>query len=691
MAPPRQACQLLADIMSAAADVMEAWEKIKKSLADIRKTRANIKYGIIDIADFTASELLNAVASIATTIAQSMAGPVTAASAALIEAILSEILMILLAFPTAIFSLVAIPHRQAIDATSAERMKLVAARQNIMTILRIISKWTQGYGGTAFYEQIVGALPHIEKAIKYSNQMIQDLANVMEYQGGGRDAQFNEGIYKSMKAEIQQAMVILKPKSVIVERSNILPMMQKEQKKKRDQLVAVINTKYNADKKAIDLKHAQELSKSLKNGASLESAIAKEKADNVWAFELKLLDTKRKEDIAAAEIKAAADAEFNSGILEKAAKGIVGEFAYDMKLVGDNLYAFLQNMRHAYENYQLSQMACNTCYSIRGLIIGIINDIVAMLRGAGNVAADAVITVLRTSQAALQVADDHLSDAKSRYEGVPQSISSTELAFEVATGYGLVSAADAMTSATITQSLANLINADSVVQAANADFDKFVARLSSIQDWDGSKDIWVPKPAEGATPPYIQVIADTTSLLSMIPAIGFSNSKENRDKIAEKVNRVNSHFKTLSRHNAEVQSVLSSYSPYVGAQAGNLIRILSSAGLLKDFAIGMNIAVLLEDIVKTALTYDTRDFPSYPNCLNAPFGKEMFPDDKKISGAVAMKKTNLPAYETSPKFTTKLEDDTYGIMQTRVNTKKTRLLDGHSDQDLWKDEDVNKT
>lgn len=668
MAPSLQACKIYYEVKGAEADARAAFKKIKDTVAAIVKNLSKIWYGVVDVADVIGSEMVAAISAAAADIAASVAAAATKAAASMIEMIMSQILKILLSAPTALFALVAIPQQQALAAARAERTKLDGARTNMNIVLAIISKWTRGYGGQRFYDQIAAALPYITSAIDKSKHLISKLENNDSYAGGGRNSFFEESVFNSMKDDIRSAKAILKPESAILERSNIINKLNSGFDKKLTEKRAQINSKYDKERALASAKYSSDVQAAAQN--DLGGALEKERAASYWAYKLKDIDRRRSADLAKVEAEIAIDkVKGVGGGANLSFSDLKDGFSHDMDVVGENLKEFAQNMGHAFRNYKICQLACNACFKIQFLISALIEEVIAMLRETGNKAADAVILSLQSTQALLAVARGRLSKVKYAYEqpGV-RGPSATQMSLEVTASYTMVASADDLASATITKSLIDLINADETVFKANADFEKFLKRLEDISDWDGKTKIWAVNPSLLVISPYISVIADATALLVQVPTIGFSTAADDRNAIKDSINAVNTKFNTLIRHNSEVMSVLNSYVPYVGAETGNLMRILSNAGLLTAFATTMSVTALIADVIAMTAVISGSDMPTALTCKLAY--PDEFPDNDldKVGSAEAMAKSDMAINANDPSIYQDLYDrgDEYPPLRSKI-------------------------
>lgn len=650
MPPPKQACELILNFQLATLKICRTIAKIASGMSALARKEMKLKFGLIDIADIVGAEMVAAIGSVAASTGKAMLGAISGMASALFESILSALLSILLSFPTAIFSLIAIPHDQAVKAAHKERLMLNRAKRNLRTILRIIFKWTKGFGSTKFYEQMKDALPYIQKAIDLSVDLLKGLEGYDGASGDVPNAQFNENKYKSMQRNITRAINITQPHSIIDRRMQITKRVEASRQDHYDQAATVINAKYDKRRSVISKAYKKSLAEARQSGESLKSALDIEEARSRYAIGLKILETQRKEALHLAELKAAAKATADKSAYAKAIGGIAAEFIEDMENLGKNLEDFVKNIKDAFLAYKRCQNLCNAMYRIRELITRMINEMIEMLRNAGNASAKVAIGALEGAQDILEVTKDEFVDSISRFEDSSRSISAIALSSSVVKGHSLLNTADAILNASITESLIDMINSDDVLSSGNKAFEEFYDSLERIPDWDGKSvggvTLWATNPTSAAISPYPKIISDAIKVLTKVPVLSLSNTQAGQVEVIAIVSDINRTFGALFVHNSEVKSVLNSYRPYMTSEAGNLKRILSNAGLLETFATGMSVAAVLTDIISASggdLFDDT--FPSYTNCY--AHYRELY-DNQDAAIADAYTRTDMsvrPSYE----------------------------------------------
>jgi len=189
-----------------------------------------------------------------------------------------------------------------------------------------------------------------------------------------------------------------------------------------------------------------------------------------------------------------------------------------------------------------------------------------------------------------------------------------------------------------------LINADDVLENGSEEFDEFIKRLYDIPDWDGKIGTWAVDLVGCATPPYIQLIADSFDLLTKV----FSG--EAPEKIQEMYDR----YRKLLNHNNYVDGVLNSYHPYRASEVIDLESLLSNAGLLQGFTQSLSMSSLV--VVVTASFSDgvSDMLPNLKNCKRSY--PELYKDNDTIE-ANAMTGIGFSTHHFSNAAMTGIEDN----------------------------------
>jgi len=674
MAPPKQACLLYAEAEALKASALKAYRDVQKLINKIIETKAKIKFGILNFADVAGSELLSAIESVAASVSQSALGALSKASAAILEAVFSSMLKILLGAPTAIFSLVAIPQSQAKDACQKERIFLTRAKSNFDAILAIVLKWTYGADGAKYYDQMKKAMPYIENSLKLISDMIVSLDGTPLSPGQTRNSVFNESKYAELQNNLHRSIIETKPYSFLNEKFRITSVIESEaaiiyQKKSKD-----INSEYAKEKSKVGKEYLNKMA-SLQATHNIKNAADIEIAKNVYATKIEVITATKKLRLAKAQADSKVEATINASTYLKEIGGIEASFVFDMQQLSSNLESLYRNIVQAFVNYKLSQLMCNSAYNIKDIIKNIMNEMIKLVRDSTNVAGDAVIKSMESSQSLIQIVFNKFTSAIDKVEQ-SQPISSIQLSQTVFLGNQLLSAADANLDATITESLIKLINSDDFLADLTGRFDKFIKDLGDIPDWDGKKEVWAVDILNSTISPYIQLMANVTEMLVSAPALAISTN--GKKTIGILLTKSNKSFNTILTHNSFVNNVLYSYTPYTESDVGNLMRFLSNAGLLQSFAVGMSVIQLITKLSMDLSTNFDKDFPSYENC-KAAYGDDPAFQDPELALTAIKNELNIQPHQYSKDVQKFAEEAWNDVMRLKKQVSSFKLNPKPSD------------
>lgn len=576
MAPAEQACKLYSNVLEASSQLIKTIQDIRKSVKKLIEARSKILYGIINVADVASGELIASASAIASTISSNIFGNISKLASGTLQLILSQLLKILLAFPTSVFSLVAIPHEQAIIAVMRERKYLLKAQLNVKNILSIASKWSVSIVSSDFYAQMKIAIPHVESAIEYATSLIKGLESGV----------FNESIYNDLRSEVLSAINITKPR----DKFNINEAIEADRKKRFSEKKRIIINDYNEKIKSLDNKYM----------AMKES----EKRNLSWSTDKEVLNYERDSRLSLADSQAMSEAMMNGDNYKKQFSSIASRFQFDMSILQEESVDLVKNIGRAYLYNKTSQSQCNTIYNIRFLITKLINELMSLIRSSSLGAVEIALNTIDGVKSILEISDEKMTEAVEKYE---QS-SSINMSSTLSLSHGILTSADAIMAGNINQSLIDIINADDVLNDSNEEFQNFLQRLYHIPDWDGKSGVWSVDYLNGAQSPYIKLVTDLPSLVSV------PQDENGKRGYLVLLSNINNAINLLLRHNSYVLSALRSYVPYVSSEAGNLKRILSNAGLTESFASTLSIADLISDIAITIKDVFDSEIPTIKNC-----------------------------------------------------------------------------
>jgi hypothetical protein len=683
----RAACELILETEKQIDQVLQKIQEIKAIIKKIVSTKGKIKYGLINILDTLGAEAITAINAIAATVANNIMGSISQMAANVFERIVADILKVLLSYPDAIFSLIAIPHKAAVEACHAETSALSRAKQNISEILHVTKKWSTGYNGRSYYDQMKNAQPFILAALEIADDMIKDLEGDVLNPGDTPNSYFDERKYKDLQANIQQAVDITFPSSIVNDKAQITNRIEASKDQKYRELSKPIIAKFKEKQKELDRQYFKDIQ---------EVQIKQDEANNVvndTAAALKIdaltqrynflkngLDLQKKESLEAARLRASLKASIDGSAYAKAINGRAAEFSYDAQRLAQSLSELVSNFGDAFSSYRSTQNYCNVIYRIRDFLRNLINEAINIMRKSGNETGEVLINAIELAKANLGVANDRFDKTIDRFESPEKKVSATEMSSQVTVGHAILNTANAALHATITQSMIDLINADDVLASGAKEFDEFLIRLSEIPDWDGAKNVWAVDPESSALSPYVQLIADSTSLLAKTPAAAATKEEEVQAQVNRLLSRVNAGFRRVRKHNSVVLQELSSFSPPVSPEGGNLINLLKGGGLLETFASTMSFANIASSLISSISKGGLDAFaPTHANCAQA------YPDlfqDPEVAKAYAIESANIstPQFDTS--WQENLEDVIDDINKAREYVNNYHAIGNLDNEDL---------
>ena len=684
MAPPKAACQALATAQALWIELLDKYDAIRDALKKLLQLKLKLRFGGLDITDHVGAAILNTIAAVAATVADNIIGDVAQAGAALFEAIFASILKIILAFPTAIFSLVAIPQRRAILYAQKERDQLSRAQTDIETVMYLAEKWALVQGSDQYFNQMDSALPYINKAIELAYSMILELNGPPKRAGDTFTPYFDENKYSQLQSNLHMAIQLSQPVSAIADKLNLQQLIENDRQKIYNHEIGGINLEYQNRRLVISNAYQKQADNipllPSTTGSKLKAALKIEQARINYDLQLQKLDLWRTSRVTALQIKADTQSALNGSIYVKAIAGITGEFIYDMNTLINCLGDFYGSIKLAYMDYSNCRLSCNAAYNSKALIKSLLNEILTAIRQTSIAASDVIIKSIEASESLMEMARDKFQDAVNRYISSDKSISDCELVTSLTMGNQLLNVADSGLDATITKSVIDMINSPNILEDAGGEFDAFITDLSAIRDWDGALNIWAVDMLNGAPSPYIELIAEATSMLTKIPMLVTSRNAKNSKALNISITKVENLFKKAQTHNSFVLTVLYSYNPYVGSELGNLTALLAKVNLLDDFATKMSIASVAAKIISDVYNNGIDDIiPTYSTC-NASY-PELFvnPD---LSKPAFLTTANNPSPCIDSQWQEKMEENMLAMMGFKTQLAGTNFDAGITDNDL---------
>jgi hypothetical protein len=643
--PPTFACANLSETYQTKAKAISTLQQIEADISKIIKAILSIKYGWLNIVDALGADVVAAVASAAESMAQSVLAGASTAMSSILEAIFAKILYILLSFPDAIFSLVAIPLEQAQASAIREQSYMSKAQADLLAIRSIMNKWFKGMDGSRFYRQLKEALPLVDNALKDIRQMLSEL-NI-----NGNDFTFDQAKYNNLLSDINSAITVTKSSSVLLQQSHYTDSTTEKWDNERKAAIDKINAKYTIQQKALDDKYTSDIMQAklgikpisvnnmtaadiLNQSKALSSAIDRfpgqasnnlnvsidiTKITNKYDSDTKALSIKQGVEIGIAEASINYSMKKALSDISTAGVNLLEAFRNDMITLGNYLTSFLGNIKNAYTSQLSCQQYCNTVYNIRSLIQMLIKYIIELLRGTGAAADLIAQGTLTSAESMLTVVDNMFTNEIANYENdSSKRTGAAKMSATLATGNVMLQTTDALLNGMITASLINLINSHDVLESDNKSFDLFLGRLADIPDWNGNLSIWAVSPLSSVSiNPYLQLISDVSAMLVKIPISGFSMNSTDKSDIANMVTDVNNGFKAILDHNNLVIGVLNSYVPFqCPSCAVQLKKLLQNLGLLNTFATALSLADVVGEMANSAGITSNDQIVNLKNCTS---------------------------------------------------------------------------
>jgi len=609
MAPPKEACEILAIPVNVQAEIIEKYLKIRDTIRKVLEILAKIKYGIANISSLIGSELLAVVKSVASQLAKALLGQLSQAIAALLQAILKELLEFLMGYPKLVFALVAIPHKSATDSARNERMSLNRARGNMDVILSIIKKWGKKKINKAqYYAQIVKAMPALKRSIDALNSVIEGLEGVPDEDTGDLNSSFDEAKYSVARINLKKAIKELEPTARTSVAANLLQATDTSVQQFMAKETTKINKEYVVRKSTIDATFQTE-SQAAKN--EIESS----KAGQKWKRGIDSLDMWRRERMVVAEINARKHALTNGSMYKKIIGGPIKEFKFDMERIADELDEFADNIKKAYIFNKKCHLACNSIVKMKSIITKLISFIITALQKIGNNAAGVLNRGLTRASSMMETAYEHMADIHDRVKQ-REDVTAAEMAIKVSTSSALCISSDALMSAIVVESLIDLINSDTLIKESDEDYQLLLTNLRKVKDWNSSDKAWADKLIGGNVSPYLGMVVASRALLLRLPMMAIGGSRRSKKKITEKIRELYGKYKTTKAHNDAVQSALLTYKAWQPPQITKLIKILSALGRLGAlFGAAMDLAALIKDMIEMVQQAADEEVPTLDLCM----------------------------------------------------------------------------
>ena len=651
MAPPRMACSALAQVYETRAKIRKTIDDIRSALRGVQKKKNALLYGGLSILDVASAELFSSVQAVASSVTSALMRSYSSVVAAAVDAFLAPLLFILASGPEAVFSLVNLPQKEAIDAGNRERIFLNKARHNIDVVISIISRWTIEISGGKYVAKMSEALPHIKAAIDKCSNLIGklDAGNEtidMRYASQEyKSAYFDQRMFNSIKGHVRTAIEITKSDPIILNQEII-------EERRREYAEA----EYQKEYPAIIARY-----KALKRQVHVKYVTSNQSPKDIAEYTAASHFLKTSQDIALKNARAKADrkAALNKDLYIDIIRSVRDQWTIESRTLLSNLAQFAKNIGLAYINYRDCQAMTHSIYSIRTLIGSLITQMIKIIAAVGNSTAKGAAWSMQLTQSLLEGVYELFQSAIDRFSDPDQKepISATGLSVKLSVGHGMLVSADSLMAASITKKLIESINADEIYTAENERLTEFIIKLASIRDWDGKPDIWAPSPLNSVIPPYVKLIGSAAAALSTIATVGLVSNANAISAVRKRVIEMERDFRSLRTHNSQVLGALNSYTPTPNPYVEQVRDILSKytsvvAWLTVGYSIGSALTALGMDIDED-LGGEFTEKVNEKNCRIAY--KDLFPEE--LNAGKIMTKTASAPLATNDSFTSKLEEN----------------------------------
>jgi hypothetical protein len=521
-------------------------------------------------------------------------------------------------------------------------------------------------------KQIRDADPYVLRAIDAAKYVLSELD--VNIPGQTVDlGRFDDAKYSILKSNLETAIKITEMQPYNNSGFNISQVVENDKQRIYNKNIKGVNEEYARKKKEITVAYTSRLNNTSNTTGSNKgfvnktgSAFNEDGLKIDYQFQMEKLNSwrewKKQQVIADAELKAYA----NGSNYVEAYEDSKSKFTYDVNYMMKELSNLLSNSRKAAESYNESVIYSNRSYMITGTIKMLLNEALYLMRQSSALSKDAAIAVIEKANALMEMAHDKF---KKQLDLSGFTISDSELCMTVNQGHQLLLTADYSLNAAITKALIDIINAPEASDKSTAEFNAFIKRLEAIKDFKGEPKKWITMASKNPLP-YIELVASTVSLATLLPTTLVSNRQKDRDNINRLFKKSQDSISTLVIHNSIVMQTLQSYTPYKGSEMGDLTALLSKIGMLGTFAKVSSI-ILLSVEIATKCTGPVASLfsPARPTKKNC---KRAYPElyiDKNLNtnSAInaAIEAMNVPSAIANNSMQSKLEDKAVDIVGTR--------------------------
>ena len=580
MAITKNSCQ---DMLSDYHKQKALIDKANSNYEAASEAAKSLSNKIDNLAGDTTPALLKAATTAVKLIGTGFADTISSSSAAALEAIMLPILKILLSGKDAIFSLLYLPHSQAIKYCENERRELNLAEIDFTMITNILLKWTQSKtattpNGVEYYRAMRRAMPYIDRVINDCDALVANLEAL-----DTEIPYFDKGLYKDLQINLKTAIDLTNAFT----NSSIVNDMDTVFKRNADSIykrrAVVIESKYAKLRDAASAEYQHNILTS--NSADAPKALqlaAKKTAQLSYNVTLDKLAIEKKLELSMARLNSTVSAYLNLDNYTKGWNKILEQFAFDMKLIAIHLESLQRRLVNAYAANIASQTMSNAMYNMESLIKNLVGDVIEFLNNSQSLdtTRNTTINIINQAESLVMTVQALYQKATDDYVKQGSAAGASGISSKLSNGNAVLSLADGYLNATITDSLIGILNMQKIITDSNGAFDSFIRMLVAIPDWDGKRGTWaVANVVEGtALSPYIGLTNDMVYLIGYIPIIAFTPGPA-AQKITIKMHGVARVINTLKNHNSYVLQVLNSYNPPRTNDLMNLIAGLSRLGM----------------------------------------------------------------------------------------------------------------
>lgn len=592
-------CDNLLELNKKAIAIQKKIDDIRAAIAKIRQFKLGA--ALKSVADNVGAELTAIAGQLASQIVSSAAGAISGAMAAILQMVFKQILRILLAGPTAIFSMINMPLDKAKKHTQREKVKLLSAKGHMTVCVKIISKWLSGFGGEKYVKQMKDAMPYIEKTVSGIQSILNEL-NVPE----GQTPYFNSTAYNNVLLNLRNAVDITEPKSSVLEKLDFQTNIEADQDEEINRYlddpaygldigIGSISMNDYRDQKKLD--YAKEYTDRISsiNASRNPSNVSSWNVVASTQENLKRIASEADISFAKSKYKLQIEGldnwyEINKQIVINRVKftrvDVIGrsvirskdrlaaEFSADYNELTKNLKAMRSDIIDAFADYKQSQL-------FTGITYGALDRLQALMQFFIDAAAYGAFGSVQVAVTALEQSQEVILDTRDTFSSDISNASSGELlaakaSLDVAIGNIELKTADAIMRATLVKNLTDSINLKKALENESVKFDLFRGEVESIPDFNGQLNKWgVNDPASLAdVGKYMSLLGSIVKLAASAPSMITGGNR-----MMSQVKEVNRTFDEMISHNSKVENALYSYTPYQNEMTNELKTMLDSMGL----------------------------------------------------------------------------------------------------------------